>query len=84
MSCSPWRSCSIGELGELELALAALEGTLRQEPDYADAHWHLAGILAEMGRAAEGRRHLRRFLTLAPESPWASLARERLGVPATE
>jgi len=76
--------CVLGELGELELALAALEGTLRQEPDYAEAHWHLAGILAEMGRAAEGRRHLRRFLTLAPESPWASLARERLGVPATE
>jgi tetratricopeptide (TPR) repeat protein len=76
--------CVLGELGELELALAALEGTLRQEPDYADAHWHLAGILAEMGRAAEGRRHLRRFLTLAPESPWAGLARERLGVPATE
>jgi tetratricopeptide (TPR) repeat protein len=70
--------CVLGELGELELALAALEGVLRQAPDDADAHWHVAGILAEMGREAEARRHLRRFLALAPQSPWATLARERL------
>jgi len=70
--------CVLGELGEPELALAALEGVLRQEPDDADAHWHLAGILADMGRLAESRRHLRRFLGLAPQSPWAALARERL------
>lgn len=70
--------CVLGELGETELALAALEGVLRQEPDYADAHWHVAGVLASMGRPADCRRHLRRFLTLAPQSPWASLARQRL------
>ena len=70
--------CVLGELGELELALAALEGGLRQEPEYADAHWHLAGILTELGRPAEACSHLRRFLTLAPQSPWAELARERL------
>ncbi|MBM4022046.1 MAG: tetratricopeptide repeat protein [Planctomycetes bacterium] len=70
--------CVLGELGEPELALAALEGVLRQEPDDADAHWHAAGILADMGRQAESRRHLRRFLGLAPQSPWAALARARL------
>jgi len=70
--------CVLGELGELELAMAALEGGLRQEPEYADAHWHLAGILTELGRPAEAGSHLRRFLTLAPQSPWANLARERL------
>jgi tetratricopeptide (TPR) repeat protein len=70
--------CVLGELGETELALAALEGVLRQEPDYADAHWHVAGVLASMGRPADCRRHLRRFLTLAPQSPWANLARQRL------
>lgn len=70
--------CVLAELGDHELALAALEGVLRQEPDYADAHWHLAGVLHECGRRAESRRHLRLFLTLAPESPWASIARERL------
>ena len=70
--------CVLGELGETELALAALEGVLRQEPDYADAHWHVAGVLASMGRPADCRRHLRRFLTLAPQSPWAGVARQRL------
>jgi tetratricopeptide (TPR) repeat protein len=70
--------CVLGELGETELALAALEGVLRQEPDYADAHWHVAGVLGSMGRPADSRRHLRRFLTLAPQSPWANLARQRL------
>jgi tetratricopeptide (TPR) repeat protein len=70
--------CVLGELGEPELALAALEGALRQEPDYADAHWQVAGILTELGRQADARLHLRRFLELAPQSPWARLARERL------
>jgi tetratricopeptide (TPR) repeat protein len=70
--------CVLAELGEHELALAALEGVLRQQPDYADAHWHLAGVLFEVGRPNAARRRLRMFLNLAPESPWATLARERL------
>jgi tetratricopeptide (TPR) repeat protein len=70
--------CVLAELGEHELALAALEGVLRQEPDYADAHWHAAGVLADVGRTAEARHHLRTFLELAPDSPWAVSARDRL------
>jgi hypothetical protein len=70
--------CVLAELDERELALAALEGVLRQEPDYADAHWHIAGVLASLGRDEEASRHLRRFLALAPDSPWADQARERL------
>ena len=70
--------CVLAELGDHELSLAALEGVLRQQPDYADAHWHMAGVLADVGRAADSQRHLRAFLALAPESPWAALARERL------
>jgi tetratricopeptide (TPR) repeat protein len=70
--------CVLAELGEPELALAAFDGVLRQEPDFADAHWHIAGVLHGVGREAEARRHLIRFLALAPESPWATLARERL------
>jgi tetratricopeptide (TPR) repeat protein len=70
--------CVLAELGEHELALAALEGVLRQEPDYADAHWHIAGVLHDMGRSRDARHHLATFLTLAPESPWAALARQRL------
>lgn len=70
--------CVLAELGEPELALAALEGVLRQEPEYADAHWHVAGVLRDLGRESEARRHLRRFIELAPQSPWVDVARHRL------
>jgi tetratricopeptide (TPR) repeat protein len=71
--------CVLAELDERDLAFAALEGVLRQEPGYADAHWHIAGVLTSLGREDEAHRHLRRFLTLAPDSPWAAQARDRLG-----
>jgi tetratricopeptide (TPR) repeat protein len=70
--------CVLAELGEHELALAALDGVLRQQPDYADAHWHMAGVLHDVGQKLDSHRHLRTFLALAPESPWAAMARERL------
>jgi len=70
--------CVLAELGEHELALAALEGVIRKEPGYADAHWHLAAILRDVGREAESLTFLETFLALAPESPWATMARERL------
>lgn len=70
--------CVLAELEEHELAIAALEGVLRQRPDYADAHWHLATVLEHVGRAGDAARHLRTFLALAPASPWAKLARQRL------
>jgi len=71
--------CVLAELGDHELALAALEGVLRQEPGYPDAHWHIAGVLRDVGRPQEARHHLAMFLALAPESPWAALARDMLG-----
>jgi len=70
--------CVLAELGDHELAEAALDGVLRQQPDYADAHWHLAGILDGVGRAFDATRHLRTFVALAPDSPWARTAIERL------
>lgn len=70
--------CVLAELGEPDLAEAALDGVLQQQPDYADAHWHLAGVLEELGRRCDAERHLRAFLALAPDSPWARSAQERL------
>lgn len=70
--------CVLAELGEHELALAALEGVIRQEPGYADAHWHIAAVLRDVGREAESLASLETFVTLAPESPWATMAQERL------
>ena len=71
-------ACVLAEQGDVELATAALEGVLKQQPDYADAHWHLAGIYTETGCQEKTEHHLLRFLSLAPESPWANLAREKL------
>ena len=70
--------CVLAELGDHELAEAALDGVLRQQPDYADAHWHIAGILDSVGRGHDATRHLRTFVALAPDSPWARTAIERL------
>lgn len=70
--------CLLWEMGEHELAIAALDGVVRQQPDFADAHWQLAGILEETGRLDEAKHHLREFLSLAPESPWTDAAREKL------
>ncbi|MBN2581267.1 MAG: tetratricopeptide repeat protein [Pirellulales bacterium] len=70
--------CLLAELGQRDLAIAALEGALRFHPDYADVHYHLARTLDETGQPDGAREHWERFLALAPESPWADEARRRL------
>jgi tetratricopeptide (TPR) repeat protein len=71
--------CVLAELGERELAIAAFEGALAYHADYADVHFHLARTLDELARAERAVEHWRRFVELAPQSPWASEARSRLG-----
>jgi tetratricopeptide (TPR) repeat protein len=71
--------CVLAENGELELAVAAFEGALKFHPDYADVHFHLANALDRLERQGEAEAHWRRFLELAPESPWAAAAKGRLG-----
>lgn len=71
--------CLLAAEGDLPLAIAALEGALDCYEAYADAHYHLACTLDRAGRDAEAEPHWRRFLEIAPESPWADEARERLG-----
>jgi tetratricopeptide (TPR) repeat protein len=70
--------CVLAENGELELAVAAFEGALKFHLDYADVHFHLANALDRLERHGEAERHWRRFLELAPESPWAEAAQTRL------
>jgi tetratricopeptide (TPR) repeat protein len=70
--------CVLAELGDLALAEAAFRGALEFHPDYADAHYHLARLLDRLNRAAEASRHWQLFMNLAPASPWANEARERL------
>ena len=72
--------CVLAENGELELAVAAFQGALTFHPDYADVHYHLASALDRLDRHDEAEEHWRRFLSLAPESPWAEAAHLRLEV----
>ncbi len=70
--------CVLAETGQRDLALAAFHGALAFHPDYADAHYHLARTLDELGQRDEAESHWRRFLELAPDSPWADRAHVRL------
>ncbi len=70
--------CVLAELGERELAVAAFQGALAFHDQYADVHYHLARTLDDLDRRGEADPHWRAFLELAPTSPWAAAARERL------
>ncbi len=70
--------CVLAETGQLELAVAAFEGTLEQHPDYADVHFHLARTYDDLDNYTAASEHWLRFLELAPESPWAEEAMARL------
>jgi tetratricopeptide (TPR) repeat protein len=75
--------CVLTELGELSLAEAAFRGALAYHPDYADAHFHLARLLDRTEQRHEASKHWRRFLDLAPASPWANEAYDRVaGTPS--
>jgi tetratricopeptide (TPR) repeat protein len=70
--------CVLAESGQTELAIAAFEGTLKYHADYADVHYHLARVLDEAHREQHAEDHWRAFVELAPDSPWADEARQRL------
>lgn len=70
--------CVLAECGQVELAVAAFEGTLQQFADYADVHFHLARALDDLGQSSKANHHWQRFIELAPASPWAEEAQHRL------
>nr|WP_236649507.1 tetratricopeptide repeat protein [Rhodopirellula sp. SM50] len=70
----------LAELGQFELAVAALRGALSMHDDYADVHYTLAKTLDRIGDDLQALQHWQRILQLAPDSPWAAEAKERLGV----
>jgi len=76
--------CVLAENGELDLAVAAFHGALAFHAEYADVHYHLANTLDRLERNSEGELHWQTFLALAPESPWADMARIRLGLTEEE
>ncbi len=70
--------CVLAETGQLELAVSAFEGALSLHHDYPDVHYHLARTLDDLGRYEESERHWSLFLELAPDSPWADEAWQRV------
>lgn len=72
--------CVLMELDQAELAISAFQGALDHHPEYPDVHFHLARLLDDQSRPTDAEIHWKAFLQLAPESPWASEARERLGI----
>lgn len=72
--------CVLVELDQKELALSAFHGALQFHPEYPDVHFHVGRLLDEMERESEARPHWQTFLQLAPKSPWAEEARQRLAL----
>ncbi len=70
--------CVLAELGQLELAIAAFRGALSLHDGYSEVHYHLASVLETTDRHVEAQHHWRRFVELAPDSPWASEAIDRI------
>ncbi|NJL27942.1 MAG: tetratricopeptide repeat protein [Thermoanaerobaculia bacterium] len=64
--------------GESARAKAALLEILKQKPDMARAHYTLGLVYASESANAEARKHLERFLALAPDDPDAADARDIL------
>ncbi len=70
--------CVLLELGQVELAINAFQGALKHHPDYPDVHFHLARTLDQLQRFDDAEKHWQIFLNLAPQSPWAEEAKQRL------
>lgn len=75
--------CILAELGQPLEAIACFQETLRRHSAYPDVHYHLATAWDACGEGGQAEAHWKRFLELAPESPWAENARYRLGIPST-
>lgn len=70
--------CVLHETGRSDLAVAAFRGALELHDDYADVHYHLARVLDELNHRGDASHHWRRFVELAPQSPWIHEAESRL------
>jgi len=55
-------------LGDSEVAIAILQGLIKQHPDFAPAHHRLGVLLLERGSETEAEESFRRSVELAPEA----------------
>lgn len=70
--------CLHVERHESPAARVAFEQALTLFPDHADAHYHLAGVLEDLGEVPLAVEHLQAFLSYEPDGVWSDMARQRL------
>ncbi len=72
--------CALGDLGETQLAIHALQGAIAYHSDYAEAYYHLARFLERDGQKVAARRCYQKFLTLteACDSRWRQEATAKI------
>ncbi|MEO0812992.1 MAG: tetratricopeptide repeat protein, partial [Myxococcota bacterium] len=58
----------IQQLGQLPQAAKVLRDVLALAPEHAEAHYYLGYAYKDMGREADAKRELSRFVELAPNS----------------
>ena len=72
--------CILKRQGKVSAAMSAFKGCLEQYPEYADAHYHLATLLDDLGREEEALPLWQKFWDLTPSGPWKTVAAQRLGL----
>lgn len=70
--------CVLAETGDAVGAKTAFQIALDVHPDYADAHFHLAGVLEQLDQTEDAAEHWQKYLEFDRRGPWAEIARERL------
>ncbi|MBQ4143008.1 MAG: hypothetical protein IJD43_05985 [Thermoguttaceae bacterium] len=72
--------CVLGELGEIQLAISALEGAISYHGGYAEAYFHLARFLEIDGQKKMAGKCYRKFLELTDprDSFWGKEAAKRI------
>ncbi len=70
--------CVLSEIHDLTGAQAAFQIALDLHPDYPEVHFHLGGVLEQLGQKSEAATHWLKYLDFDQRGPWAEIARERL------
>jgi tetratricopeptide (TPR) repeat protein len=64
------------DAGRFDEARESYQAALALDPEHADAHFYLAVTFEKLERSADARPHWESYQRLAPDGPWAELAKE--------
>jgi tetratricopeptide (TPR) repeat protein len=72
--------CVLSEINDTAGAQSAFQIALDLHPDNPEVHFHLAGVLEQLGQHDEAVPHWIRYLDFDQRGPWAEIAREHLEI----